>query len=323
MKKHLVSSFVLFAFLVIGMAGAGMVSAAEQFPAKTIEIWIGYGAGGSTDVPARALAEATSQIIGQPVVAVNMPGGGSAVMLGQLKSKKPDGYTLGILSSGGLLSAHLRKVPYHPVNDFDAIMQYSVYSYAIAVKAESPLNNINDLVAYAKANPGKFKYSTAGVGTPQHLAMMMLEEVANVKMIHIPFGSGNEAVTAVLGGHVDATAQTSEWKPQVEAGRLKLIANMMDKRMESYPNVPTLKESGYDISTPSIIAIIAPKGIPAETKKILHDAFYKATQDQRFRNSLKQFDIPLVYRNTADTEKYINEFWTNTEAMCKKVIQKK
>ena len=321
MKKSLAVGVLSVMLLVAGLIG-GNPAWSETFPARPIELLIGYGAGGSTDIPARVLADAASKILGQPVVAVNLPGGGSAVMLSQLKNRKPDGYTIGILSSGGVLNAHLRKVPYHPVKDFDPIMQYSVYQYGLVVRADSPFKTVKDLIAFAAANPSKIKYSTAGVGTPQHLVMVQLGDAAKVKWVHIPFGSGSEAIAMLLGGHVDASAQTTEWKAQVDAGKLRLLAILMDKRMEAYPNVPTLKELGYNIVAPSIIAIVAPKGLDKSKAKILHDAFYKAMQEPTFKNSLKQFDLPAVYRNTEDTGTFTNELFVSTEKLCKGLTTK-
>jgi len=321
MKKSLAVGVLSVMLLVAGLM-CNNPAWSETFPTKPIELLIGYGAGGSTDIPARVLADAASKILGQPVVAVNLPGGGSAVMLSQLKNRKPDGYTIGILSSGGVLNAHLRKVPYHPVKDFDPIIQYSVYQYGLVVKADSSFKTAKDLIAFAAANPGKIKYSTAGVGTPQHLVMVQLGDAAKVKWVHIPFGSGSEAIAMLLGGHVDASAQTTEWKAQVDAGKLRLLAILMDKRMEAYPNVPTLKELGYNIVAPSIIAIVAPKGLDKNKTKILHDAFYKAMREPAFKNSLKQFDLPAVYRNTEDTGAFTNELFVSTEKLCKGITTK-
>ena len=319
-KRILIGLFLVSCFAVWAVNRPCM--GATEFPAKAIELWVGYGAGGSTDIPARALADAASKILGQPVVIINKPGGGSSVMLGELKTRKPDGYTIGVLSSGGVLSAHLRKVPYHPVNDFDPILQYSVYQYGLVVKADAPWKTLKDLIAYAQANPNKVKYSTAGAGTPQHLVTIQLGEAAKVKWTHIPFGSGNEAVTALLGGHVDFCPQTTEWKAQVDAGRLRLLAILMDKRMDSYPDVPTLVELGYNIVAPSVIGIVGPKGLPKERVKILHDAFYKGLQDSGFKNSLKQFDLPLVYRNPEDFRKFLTELYESTGKLCQKIEQK-
>jgi tripartite-type tricarboxylate transporter receptor subunit TctC len=312
---------VLMAILAI-VALNTPVSAQEKFPTKPITLEVGYGAGGSTDLPARALAEAAGRILGQPVVVVNKPGGGSSVMLSELKTAKPDGYTLGVLSTGGILSAHMRKVPYHPINDFDCILQYSVYQYGLVVKADSPFKTLKDLISYAQANPGKIKYSTSGAGTPQHLVMVQLGEATKAKWIHIPFGGGNEAITALLGGHVDCSAQTTEWKAQVDAGRLRLLAILMNQRMADYPNVPTLMELGYNIAAPSIIGLVAPKGLTKDRLKILHDAFYKAMQDPGFKKSLAQFDLPVVYRNSEDCAKLSKELYESSGKLIEKLEKK-
>jgi len=316
MKKGFLIALILFSFLINPCMGA------VEFPTKAIELWVGYGAGGSTDIPARALAEAASKIFGQPVVVVNKPGGGSSVMLGELKTRKPDGYTLGIIPSAGVLIAHLRKVPYHPINDFDPILQYSVYQYGLVVKADAPWKTLKDLIAYAQANPNKVKYSTAGAGSTQHLLMIQLGEVAKVKWTHIPYGSGMEAVTALLGGHVDFCPQTTEWKPHVDAGRLRLLAILNDKRMDSYPDVPTLIEQGYNLAASSAIGIVGPKGLPKDRQKLLYEAFYKGSQDTAFKNSLKQFDLPLFYRNTEEFEKFLKELYESSGKLIEKMEKK-
>lgn len=320
MRKHwmMVGVIGLFSLLAIGTPDW----AAEKFPGKPITLEVGYGAGGSTDLPARALAEAAGKILGQPVVVINKPGGGSSVMLSELKTAKPDGYTLGVLSSGGVLSAHMRKVPYHPVNDFDSILQYSVYQYGLVVRADSPWKTLKEFIAYAQANPGKVKYSTAGAGTPQHLVMVQLGEATKVKWTHIPFGSGNEAITALMGGHVDCSAQTTEWKAQVDAGRLRLLAILMPNRMTDYPNIPTLMDLGYTIAAPSIIGIVAPKGLPKDRLKILHDAFHKGLQDPGFKKALDQFDLPLVYRNPEDCAKFTRELYESSGKLIEKLEKK-
>lgn len=290
---------------------------AQGFPSKPIELWVGYGAGGSTDLPARALADSASRMLGQAVVPINKPGGGSSVMLSELKVAKADAYTLGVYSSGGVLSALLRQVPYHPVNDFDPIIQYSVYQYGLVVKADSPWKSLSDFIAFAKANPGKIKYSTAGAGTPQHLVMTQLGEMAGIKWTHIPYESGAAAITALLGGHVEAAAQTTEWKAQVDGGRLRLLGILMDKRMPQYPDVPTLKEVGYDLVAPSIIAIVGPKGLPKDRTKLLHDVFFKGLDESAFKNSLDQFAMSPDYRNTEELGKFMQELYDSSAKMIK------
>lgn len=310
---------IIGAALFLGWIISAPTMAEEKFPTKPVELWIGYGAGGSTDLPARVIADSASKIVGQPIVPINKPGGGSSVALSELKVSKPDGYTLGVYSSGGVLSALLRKVPYHPVNDFEPILQYSVYQYGLVVREDSPWKTFKDFIAYAKANPGKIKYATAGAGTPQHLVMMQLGEMAKTKWTHIPFESGAKAITALLGGHVDAAAQTTEWKAQVDAGKLRLLCTLMDQRMPQYPQAPTLKEEGFDLVAPSIIAIVGPKGMPKERVKLLHDAFRKSLDEPALKSSLDQFAMSVVYRNTEDLGKFMEKLYGSSAEMIKKM----
>ena len=191
------------------------VLAQEKYPARPINFLIGYPAGGTTDICARPLATAAGKILGQPIVIVNKPGGASAVAVATLKTEKPDGYTIGVLPSGAVLSQHMRKVPYDSAKDFTPIMQYAVYLYGLVVQTESPWKTFKDFIDYAKANPGKIRYSTAGPGTPQHLVMERLALKEKIKWTHIPFEGGGPAIAALMGGHVEASSQTTEWKKQV------------------------------------------------------------------------------------------------------------
>jgi tripartite-type tricarboxylate transporter receptor subunit TctC len=254
----------LFCFLVCGTPVPELAFAQEKYPVKPINFLIGFPAGGTTDVCARPLVNAASKILGQPIVVVNKPGGASAVAVATLKNEKPDGYTIGILGSGAVLSQHMRKVPYDTAKDFTPIMQYAVYLYGLVVQSESPWNTFNEFIEYARNNPGKVRYSTAGPGSPQHLVMERLALKEKVKWTHIPFQGGGPAVTALLGGHVEATSQTTEWKAHVESGRLRLLAVYGEKRMIDFPNVPTLLELGYGISAASLISIAGPKGFPPD-----------------------------------------------------------
>jgi len=283
----------------------GEACAQEKYPTKPVNFIIGYPAGGTTDVCARPLVSAAGKILGQPIVVVNKPGGASAVAVATLKTEKPDGYTIGILPSGAVLSQHMRKVPYDSAHDFTPIMQYAIYLYGLVVRADAPWNNFKDFIEYAKANPGKIRYSTAGPGTPQHLVMERLALKEKIKWTHIPFEGGAPAVAALLGNHVEASSQTTEWKSHVEAGRLKLLAVYGEKRMADFPNVPTLLELGQGITAPSLISIIGPKGLSSQVVETLHAAFKKAMEDPDFIKMGRQMDQPSLYRGPQDLAKYL------------------
>jgi tripartite-type tricarboxylate transporter receptor subunit TctC len=296
---------IFFFFLICAIPIPGPAFAQDKYPVKPINFLIGFPAGGTTDVCARPLVNAASKTLGQPIVVVNKPGGASAVAVATLKNEKPDGYTIGILGSGAVLSQHMRKVPYDTAKDFTPIMQYAVYLYGLVVQTDSPWKTFKEFIEYARNNPGKIRYSTAGPGSPQHLVMERLALKEKIKWTHIPFPGGGPAVTALLGGHVEAASQTTEWKAHVESGRLRLLAVYGEKRMIDFPNVPTLLELGYDISAASLISIAGPKGISPQIVEILHGAFKKAMEDPDFIKASRQLDQPQIYRSPEDLGKHL------------------
>ncbi len=315
-RVALILAVFFFLLLSIGLV-PGTAPAQEKYPSRTINFMIGYPAGGTTDVCARPLTNAASKILGQPVVVVNKPGAGSAVAVAMLKNEKPDGYTIGILPSGAVLSQHMRKVPYDSAKDFTPIMQYAVYLYGFVVRADAPWKTFKEVIEFAKANPGKLRYSTAGPGTPQHLVMERLAMKEKIKWTHVPFDGGGPAIAALLGGHVEASSQTTEWKKHVETGRLRLLAVYGEKRMKEFPNVPTLLELGYGITAPSLICIIGPKGLSPQIVDTLHQAFKKAMEDPDFVKIGEQMDQPVLYRSPQELGKHLVEMNEQVGALIK------
>ena len=294
-----------FVFLLNSMPE--ITFAQEKYPTRPINFVIGYPAGGMTDASARPLVSAASKILGQPIVVVNKPGGGSVVAMTSLKNEKPDGYTIGSLTTGGTLSQYMRKIPYDSAKDFTPIMQYVIHLYGLVVRSDSPWKTFKEFVDYAKANPGKIRYSTAGPGTPQHLVMERLALMEKIKWTHIPFEGGGPAVAALLGGHVEACSQTTEWKKQVEAGRLRGLALYAEKRAGGLPQIPTLLEAGYDIVAPGAISIVGPRGLPPHIGEALHAAFKKALEDPDYIRVCKETDQEIAYRGPQDLARYLAE----------------
>lgn len=309
MKRASIIRFVFLSFWVLSTIAILPCMAAENFPVKPITILVGSTPGAAADLPVRAWAEPVSKRLGKPVLIANKPGGGGALMLNELFKAAPDGYTLGVLTGGGIINAHFLKVPYDPVKDFDPIIQYMSPHYGLVVKPDSPFKTLKDLIAYAAASPGKVKYSTSGIGYPHHLVMIQLGDSAKVKWVHVPFPGGQEAMTALLGGHVDCSSQTSAFAPFVKSGRARLLATYGEKRMASFPNVPTLIEQGYNIVAFSSYFIVAPKDIPRDRVKILHDAFYAGMQDPRFKQTLEQLDMETKYKNYEDSKQVIADIF--------------
>jgi tripartite-type tricarboxylate transporter receptor subunit TctC len=290
-RRHLVLIIALALLVLIESEAL-----ADTFPSKPINLWVGWGAGSGTDISQRAIANIASGALKQPIVVTNVTGGGGTLVLGRLKAEKPDGYTIANTSSATLgRIPHLQPVPYNvqdPLKDFIPIVSYSYYLYGLAVKSDSPWKTFEDFITYAKANPGKIRYSTSGVGTGQHLVMEYLAMKEKIKWTHVPFATSPQAVAAVMGGHVEATSQTPEWKEQVDAGNMRLLVCWNDKRMPFYPNVPTLKEKGYDFSVQAIIVIYAPANTPKEVIATLSKAFRQASETNEVKQILHQLSYP-------------------------------
>lgn len=214
-----------------------------------------------------------------------------------MKAEAPDGYTLANTSSAALSRIpHLQPVPYNaqdPLKDFTPIMSYSYYLYGLAVRSDSPWKTFEDFIVYAKANPGKIRYSTSGVGTGQHLVMEYLAMKEKIKWTHVPFTSSPQAVAACLGGHVEAVSQTPEWKEQVDAGALRLLVCWNNKRMPFYPKVPTLEEKGYDFAVQALINIYGPANTPKTVVDTIYKAFRQAADTEEMKQLLHSVAYPL------------------------------
>jgi tripartite-type tricarboxylate transporter receptor subunit TctC len=283
---------------------------AADFPAKPVTVIVPWSAGGSTDMVFRVLAETTAKHLGKPVIIENKPGGGGTVgPATMVASAKPDGYTVSQIPLGVLRLPHIMKASWDPLKDFTYILNLSGYTYGIVVRKDAPWKTMKELVAYSKANPGKVNYSTPGVGVLQHVTMEKIARAEGLKWIHVPSKGGIEVITAVMGGHVMVGAETTGWAPQVESGDLRLLCIWSSERNKKWPDVPTLKELGYNIVASSPFGIAGPRGMDPKVVKILHDAFKKGMEEPTFQQALDKFFMVPIYRNTQDYVALINELF--------------
>lgn len=312
-------SFCLFLLLFL-TTSMNTVLAEDKYPTRPITYVVGYPPGGGSDLVSRALVNAATKYLQQPIMVVNKPGGSSTIALTWLKNEKPDGYTILLLSAGGIIQQHLRKLQYDTDKDFTPIMQFSIFPEALGVRSDSPWKTLGGLIDYARANPEKIRYSTAGPGSGTHIVMEQLATLANVKFKLIPFEGTAPAIVGVLGGHVEALAvDSSAWKPHVLSGRLRLLAAFGNVRFPFAPDVPTLKEAGYDAYHPSIACIFGPKGLPSNVVETLHAAFKKALEDPDFLKVMNELDMPVVYRNPQNLSVAIAEFNEKVGSLVKKM----
>ncbi|MFH1079687.1 MAG: tripartite tricarboxylate transporter substrate binding protein [Pseudomonadota bacterium] len=293
MKKGIL---VFMAVLCCGMLIGTNLSAAD-FPQKAITLYIPYSAGGSTDTSARVLASAAEKILGQPITCVNKTGGGGTVMLSLLKNQKPDGYTIGVLPDSALTrTPHILNVEYS-FKDFDYIMKYGLYTMFCVVNGDSPYKTFKDFVEYARKNPGKVSYATPGAMEAGALALYYVGKIEKVQWNMVPFPGSAEGMVALFGKHVDAWSDAGGAEThmaEVKAGKLRVLAAYMGSRSPALPDVPTLKELGYDFAINSGIGFCGPTGIPKDRLKLLEAAFIKAADSPEFKKVTERLMMPTV-----------------------------
>jgi len=298
----------------------GFPAMAAEYPTKPITLVIPYPAGGSTDLTGRALANAAKKYLDQPIIVENKSGGGGTVGPSLVITKPPDGYTIGIITSSPTIAYHMGKLNFNPIDDLTHIMRWGGYLFGLVVQTESQWKTIQEFLQYSKENPRKVSYGSPGVGTPPHLAMEELASLAGaIQWIHVPYKGGAESNTGLLGGHVEGVSDSSGWAHLVDAGKFRLLVTYGYQRSTRYPQVPTLKEIGYDMVSPGPIGLIGPKGMPKPIVEKLHDAFKKAMDDSEFQAVMKKLDMTMLYLNSEDYEKYVRQDSERIEKLVQKL----
>lgn len=282
--------------------------ASGKYPEKPITFFMPWPAGGGTDISGRPLIQAASRYLGQPITIEYHPGGSTAVAMGMLKVRKPDGYTIAQTTMSAMISQHMRKVPYELLKDFTVILQYAEYTEGLVVRADSPWKTFKEFLQYAKENPNKIRYSSTGPGSPPSLILGYIGRQQQIKWTLIPFEGGPPALTALLGGHVEAYTTTMHCKPHILSGQLRLLTVYLEKRLPDFPDVPTLGELGFVRVVPNFMILLGPKGMPPEVVETLHQAFRKAMEDPEFKKGCAAVDHAIVYRSPQDAVKMLREY---------------
>jgi tripartite-type tricarboxylate transporter receptor subunit TctC len=309
--------------LTIALAAVGMLisaaAGAQEYPTKPITLIVPWPAGGSTDISMRALAESASKVLGQPIAIDNKAGGSGTVGPATMAAgAKPDGYTIAQIPITVFRLPLMQEVSWNPDKDFTYIVHLTGYTFGVTTSAESQFKTWKDVVDYAKQNPGKVTYATPGAGTSLHIGMEQIASMAGIKLTQVPFKGGAETNAAVLGQHTMLQADSTGWRPLVDAGKLRLLMVWTSARSPNYPDVPTLKELGYPMVYDSPFGIAGPKGMDPKIVAKLHDAFKKALEDPAVIATLAKFDMVPSYKSTEDYKKFVVEV-TESE---RKVVDK-
>lgn len=276
-----------------------------EYPSKPIELVVPFGAGGSIDMHSRAVVAVVSQYLGGPMIVSLKPGGSGAIGSEYVASSKPDGYTLLFGSSGPNTALHhVRELPYER-EDFIPIAKINHSPNLFVVREDSPFQTMEDLIEYARQNPGKVTYSSSGPFGSNHIPAEMFAEAAGLDLVHVPFDGGGPSLMAALGGQVDfGSTMPTQARPLVEAGKMRALAFMDTERDKgNLKDAPTLIELGYDCTFAMWRTVLAPKDTPEEVVTQLREAFKQLAEDPTFIKMIEQMGEEVMYKDGPDFQK--------------------
>ena len=311
-RRHLIQ------FAAATLAAASVGVHAQAFPARPAQAGHRLPAGGPTDITMRQLADNAGKILGQPVIVENKPGAGGTLPAQLLQTSPADGYTLAQIPLGVFRLPYTTKISWDPVKDINYVLNVTGYAFGIVVPADSPLTTWTHFVAWAKANPGKLTYGSTGTLTSPHLTTELIAQKLGLQLVHVPYKGSSELAQAITGGHIMAAADSTGFAPLVQAGKLRVLNTWGEKRLEKFPDAPTLKELGLDIVQNSP-GIGAPKGTPPAVVKRLHDAFKKAMEEPSYVQALARYDMVPMYMSSAGYTKFAQETFAREKALVEKL----
>lgn len=298
---------------------AGVSVAASDYPTRPVKVVSPYAPGGGLDVVGRPLLRKLSEALQQQFILENRPGAGTTIGSAYVAKAAPDGYTLLLTLRALSISPSIYKnMTFDPEKDLEPISLVTRSGDILCVHPSVPVRNLKQLIAYARTHPGKLNYSSSGTGSDLHLTMAMFQEVAGIKMTHIPFGGGGPGLTALMSGQVDAMLVPGSFGfPFIKAGKVRPLAIDEPSRSSNLPNVPTFKEAGFPAISGSWSALFAPKGTPREIVMKLNAEVGRALENSEMRSFyLERFLVPL-----AGTPETLAEWLRNDVARWRKVVQ--
>ena len=269
--------------------------AQTKFPERPIRLIVPWGAGGPADAGFRIMAESAAKKFGQPVVVENKAGASGVLGAMALQNEKPDGYVISQMHMSVLRQPLLNKsLTYNPITDLTYILQVTGYVMGVVVRTEAPWKTLPELLAHARASPGKLNYGTLGIGSTQQLAMERVGLLQGLSWTHAPYRGTADTLRALLGGEIDFASEASGWAPMVQAGKLRLLAVFTAQRAKRFPDIPTVHELGIDVVVDSPGGLIGPKGMDPAMVKALGDVFRAAAQEPKHLEFLDIMDQPLL-----------------------------
>jgi tripartite-type tricarboxylate transporter receptor subunit TctC len=299
--------------MLAALSVAPFAAQAQTWPARPVRFIMPYPPGGSSDILARPIANEMSKSLGQPVLIEYKPGGGSTIGADYIAKSAPDGYNIIMLLTAHAINASLMpKLPYDTLKDFSSITLAATLPLVVEVNAQAPINNLQDLIAAAKANPGKLNYASAGPGNTSHLAVEYFNSVLGVKLTHVPYKGSGPAVAGLLGREVDLMFDSlSSSLAQINAGKFRALAVTTAKRSHVLPQVPTVAEAGvpgFDVS--AWYGIFAAAGTPAPIVQRLNAEFIKAMAVPAAKQLIEAAGYQIVGSTPAQLDAHVRSEMT-------------
>lgn len=297
----------LFALALLALST--LPAAAQDWPTKTVRIIVPFGPGATPDTIARLIADKLQQKLGQNFIVENKPGASGMTGTDAVAKAEPDGYTIGV-SIGGPLAVNtllFSKMPYDPRKDLALITVLTTQPSALTVPASLPVKNVAELIALLKKDPGKYNFGSIGNGSLSHIAMEAIAQKSGTQLVHIPYGSSPQAMTAVMRSDVQmAVMPAISVMPHVQSGAVKVLAITSAKRSPLMPDVPTLKESGIELEADAWNGLVAPAGTPDAILKKIHDEVVEAIQSPELKAKFAAQIMEPVGNSPADFKKLID-----------------
>ncbi len=316
MPKH---RFLLPAILGgLAVMALGQTAAADSYPSKPIKLIVPYSAGGGGDTTSRFIADMASDIMGVNFVVENKTGGGATIGIGAVAKSKPDGYTIGFISTSPItIRTHMMKAPYDPLTDLTYIGQFVSSPVPVVVRADSDWQTLDDLMAFAKANPGGLRWSAAVQRGGPHVAVQAAFAQEGAKTTFIPSKGGAKALAALLGKTIDMAAITDFAAPLAD-GKVRLLAETTPNRNPAAPDVPTLTEAGYPLAPAIFFGLAGPAGLPRDVTDKWDTVLAEIVASAKFQDLLRKLKATPKFANSADFTKTVHaDYKTAGEVLSK------
>lgn len=302
--------------------GASHTALAADYPSRPITMVVPFSPGGVSDTTGRPLAMLMSKILGQPIVVENKAGAGGGIGMAHAAKAAPDGYTImmGLPSISAIpVADELQgKKPSYSTSQFEGIARVSADPTVISVRSDSKWQTLQQFIDDAKKDPGSISFSSSGMYGTTHVAMERFAQAAGIKLLHVPYGGGGEQVSALLGGHVQATSQTyGNTSQHIKNGTFRPLAVQSAERLAALPDVPTLKELGMDAEYYLWAGLFAPAGLPNDVKTVLREAAKKAIATPEFEKVMEGMGTPIQYLDAPE----FDAFWHTDEKQQAQVIK--